>query len=263
MRKIVWCHLGLLLLDPAAPSYGRVQVNVKRVPPTSSRPTRHAAERCRHADFASGGTNAANAAGEGRAAARGRQAGSMLDPTKRLVTPSLRSDVPPFMVMDVMAAAARLEAAGRRIIHMEVGQPAAAAPSTARAAAQAALRRRGSATPSRSASRRCARASPRHYRERYGIDVDPGRVVVTTGSSAGFMLAFLAMFEPGDRVAIACPGLSALPPHPHGARLRAGADRDFGAEPLGAHAAGADRRASRAAARRASWSRARPIRPAP
>ena len=49
----------------------------------------------------------------------------MLDTARRLISPSARSDVPPFMVMDVMAAAARIEAAGGRVIHMEVGQPAA------------------------------------------------------------------------------------------------------------------------------------------
>ena len=129
----------------------------------------------------------------------------MLDLTRRLVTPSLRSDVPAFIVMDVVARAARLEAAGRRIIHMEVGQPAAAAPSSARAAAQAALGGPVGYTESLGIAPLRARIAA-HYRERYGVDLDPGRVVVTTGSSAGFMLAFLAMFEPGDRVAIACPG---------------------------------------------------------
>jgi aspartate/methionine/tyrosine aminotransferase len=63
----------------------------------------------------------------------------MLDKARSLLQPSARSAVPPFMVMDVMAAAARLEAKGRRIIHMEVGQPAAGAPTAAIAAAQAAL----------------------------------------------------------------------------------------------------------------------------
>jgi aspartate/methionine/tyrosine aminotransferase len=52
----------------------------------------------------------------------------------------------------------------------------------------------------------------RHYREAHGLDIDPGRVVITTGSSAGFILAFLALFEPGDRVAIASPG---YPPYRH------------------------------------------------
>ena len=63
----------------------------------------------------------------------------MLDAAKRLLTPSARSDVPPFMVMDVMAAAARIEAAGGHVIHLEVGQPWAPAPKTAIAAARAAL----------------------------------------------------------------------------------------------------------------------------
>ena len=123
------------------------------------------------------------------------------------VRPAARSDVPAFIVMDVMAAAARLEAAGRRIIHMEVGQPAAPAPQTAIAAATAALARGAAlgytvALGNLSLRRRIAR----HYGERYGVDVDPGRIVITTGSSAGFMLAFLTLFEPGDRVAIATPG---------------------------------------------------------
>src|SRR6185437_14830291 len=64
---------------------------------------------------------------------------TLRDRAKRLLTASGRSDVPPFMVMDVMAAAARIEAAGGHVIHMEVGQPAAAAPKAAIAAAHAAL----------------------------------------------------------------------------------------------------------------------------
>jgi len=55
----------------------------------------------------------------------------MLEKAKRLLRPSARSEVPPFMVMDVMASAGRLEAQGRRIVHMEVGQPAVGAPATA------------------------------------------------------------------------------------------------------------------------------------
>ena len=136
----------------------------------------------------------------------------MLDKAKTLLQPSRRSAVPPFMVMDVMAAAARLEAQGRRIVHMEVGQPAAAAPSTAIAAARAAL----SSGPLGytetlgipSLRRRIARA----YHDWYGLDIDPQRIVVTTGSSAGFILAFLAAFEAGDRVAVALPG---YPPYRH------------------------------------------------
>jgi len=131
---------------------------------------------------------------------------------KRLLQPSRRGDVPPFMVMDVMTAAARIEDAGGRVIHMEVGQPAAAAPKAAIAAAKAALDvgriRYTEALGIPSLRARIAR----HYKESYGADVDPGRIVVTTGSSGAFILAFLSMFEPGDRVAVAEPG---YPPYRH------------------------------------------------
>jgi len=136
----------------------------------------------------------------------------MLDAARRLITPSARSDVPPFMVMDVMAAAARIEAAGGHVIHMEVGQPAAAPPASAIAAARAALASgRLRYTESLGIATLRARIA-RHYEESYGVAIDPARVVVTTGSSAGFILAFLALFEPGDRVAVALPG---YPPYRH------------------------------------------------
>jgi aspartate/methionine/tyrosine aminotransferase len=136
----------------------------------------------------------------------------MLETARRLITPSLRSDVPPFMVMDVMAAAARIEAAGGRVIHMEVGQPEAPAPATAIAAAQAALASsRLAYTESLGIPSLRARIA-RHCGDVYGVEVDPARVAVTTGSSAAFVLAFLALFEPGDRVAVALPG---YPPYRH------------------------------------------------
>ncbi|MDE2286613.1 MAG: aminotransferase class I/II-fold pyridoxal phosphate-dependent enzyme [Hyphomicrobiales bacterium] len=135
----------------------------------------------------------------------------MLERAKQLLQPSARSAVPAFMVMDVVAAAARLEAQGRRIIHMEVGQPVAGTAATAIAAARAAL-----TSPLRytetlgvpSLRRRIARA----YAEWHGLDIDPARIVVTTGSSAGFILAFLGAFEAGDRVAVPLPG---YPPYRH------------------------------------------------
>jgi len=136
----------------------------------------------------------------------------MLDAARRLIKPSLRSDVPPFMVMDVMAAAARIEEAGGRVIHMEVGQPAAPAPATAIAAAHTALAAgRIGYTETLGIPALRARIA-RHYADAYGVPIDPNRVIVTTGSSGGFILAFLALFEPGDRVAIALPG---YPPYRH------------------------------------------------
>jgi aspartate/methionine/tyrosine aminotransferase len=133
------------------------------------------------------------------------------DLAKRLMAPSARSNVPPFMVMDVMAAAARLEAAGVHVVHMEVGQPAAPAPATALAAARAALAGPIAYTEALGLPT-LRRRIARHSGERYGVEIDPARVIITTGSSAGFMLAFLTLFEPGDRVAIANPG---YPPYRH------------------------------------------------
>lgn len=137
---------------------------------------------------------------------------ALTDKARGLLTPSTRGNVPPFMVMDVMAAAARIEAAGGHVIHMEVGQPAAPAPKVAIAAAHAALDigkiDYTSALGIPSLRQRIAR----HYRDTYGEEVDPGRIVVTTGSSGAFVLAFLSAFEPGDRVAVTVPG---YPPYRH------------------------------------------------
>ena len=137
---------------------------------------------------------------------------TLRDRVNHLLTASGRSEVPPFMVMDVMAAAARIEAAGGHVIHMEVGQPAAPAPKTALAAARAALDDgRIDYTSALGIPSLRARIA-RHYRDAYGCAVDAERIVVTTGSSGGFILAFLAMFEPGDRVAVTVPG---YPPYRH------------------------------------------------
>ncbi len=136
----------------------------------------------------------------------------MLEAAKQLLKPSKRSDVPPFIVMDVMAAAAQREAQGAKIIHMEVGQPAARAPATAIKAAQAALvQGRIGYTETLGIPSLRARIA-RHYADTYDLVLDPARIIVTTGSSGGFILAFLSLFEPGDRVALANPG---YPPYRH------------------------------------------------
>jgi aspartate/methionine/tyrosine aminotransferase len=129
-----------------------------------------------------------------------------------LLTASGRSNVPAFMVMDVMAAAARIEAAGGHVIHMEVGQPAASAPKTAILAARAALDSGRIDYTSALGIASLRQRIARHYRETYRCAVDADRIVVTTGSSGGFILAFLALFEPGDRVAVTVPG---YPPYRH------------------------------------------------
>ncbi len=130
----------------------------------------------------------------------------------RLMQPSARSDVPSFMVMDVMTAAAALEAAGGHVIHLEVGQPAASAPAVALAAARRALDS-GKLGYTEALGIPSLRARiARFYAETQDVEIHPARIVVTTGSSAGFILTFLALFESGDRVAVAVPG---YPPYRH------------------------------------------------
>ena len=134
------------------------------------------------------------------------------DKAKSLLTPSSRGNVPPFMVMDVMAAAAKIEAAGGNVIHMEVGQPAAPAPQTAIEAARRALDTGKIDYTAAIGIPSLRKRISRHYCETYGQEVDPSRIVITTGSSGAFVLAFLSAFEPGDRVAITSPG---YPPYRH------------------------------------------------
>src|SRR3979490_577553 len=102
--------------------------------------------------------------------------------------------VDPFIVMDVMAAAAEKEAAGESVIHLEGGQPSTPAPKGALAAAHAALDadRIGyvAALGIPSLRERIAR----HYRDAYGAEVSPARVIVTTGSLGGLPLGFLPPF---------------------------------------------------------------------
>ncbi|MEN5083437.1 aminotransferase class I/II-fold pyridoxal phosphate-dependent enzyme [Bosea sp. TWI1241] len=111
--------------------------------------------------------------------------------------------------MDVMNAAAAIERTGGSVVHMEVGQPSAPTPASIRSAAGRALEdgRIGYTQALGIPSLRARIA--RHYHDSYGVSVPPERVVVTTGSSGGFILAFLACFEPGARVAITAPGYPA------------------------------------------------------
>ncbi len=138
------------------------------------------------------------------AATRGEGDGSWRTP--RLAS---RGAVAPFIAMDVMARAAALETQGRPIMHMEVGQPCAPAPGPVLEAARTALvDGRLGYTEARGIPRLRA-AIQAHYQEIHGLAIDETRIMVTAGSSAGFNLAFLAAFEPGDRLAIARPGYPA------------------------------------------------------
>jgi len=117
--------------------------------------------------------------------------------------------VAPFIVMDVMNQAAAIERRGGSVVHMEVGQPSAPTPASIRAATARALEHgRIGYTQALGTDSLRARIA-RHYHEAYGVEVPAERVVVTTGSSGGFILAFLACFQPGARVAITAPGYPA------------------------------------------------------
>ena len=119
---------------------------------------------------------------------------------------SKRSQVDPFIVMDVMEAARAAEAEDRRIIHMEVGQPSTPAPLQARQAVVEALQRDPLGYTVALGLPALRQGIARLYMQWYGVDLDPNRVVVTSGSSAGFLLAFTALFDPSARVGIAAPG---------------------------------------------------------
>ncbi|MBV9567106.1 MAG: aminotransferase class I/II-fold pyridoxal phosphate-dependent enzyme [Hyphomicrobiales bacterium] len=111
--------------------------------------------------------------------------------------------------MEVLSQASAIEAKGGSVIHMELGEPGAAAPRPAREAAKRALDKgRIGYTPALGIPSLRERIA-RHYQDTHGLSIDPQRIAVTTGSSAGFILAFLASFDVGDRVAIASPGYPA------------------------------------------------------
>ncbi len=120
-----------------------------------------------------------------------------------------RGRIPPFIVMDVMQAAAEREAAGDDVLHLEVGQPSTPAPSRVIAAARRGLTQDVLGYTLALGVPDLRRRIARHYHAAYGVTVPDERIVVTPGSSGGFLLAFLAAFEAGDRVAMAAPGYPA------------------------------------------------------
>lgn len=125
---------------------------------------------------------------------------------RRALAAAERADIAPFIVMDVMRAAAAREAAGERVIHMEVGQPATAAPKAARERVTASLDRDNLGyTVALGLPELRARISGL-YKSWYGLDVDPDRIVITSGSSAAFVLTFLALFDVGATVGLPSPG---------------------------------------------------------
>ncbi len=119
---------------------------------------------------------------------------------------SRRAQVDPFIVMDVMEAARAAEAAGRHIIHMEVGQPSTPAPEGARRALASAMETDALGYTVALGLPALRERIAGLYADWYGVSLDPARVIVTGGSSSAFLLAFTALFDAGDRVAMGEPG---------------------------------------------------------
>lgn len=122
---------------------------------------------------------------------------------------SRRSNVASFIAMDVLREATRLEREGRRVLHLEVGQPGTQAPLAVREAAARALEsERLGYTDALGIEGLRARIA-RHYGEAHDLDIDPRRIAVTTGSSGAFILSYLAAFDPGARIGLPVPGYPA------------------------------------------------------
>ena len=120
-----------------------------------------------------------------------------------------RGSIPPFIVMDVMHAASEREASGKDVIHMEVGQPGTSAPPSVLQAAHAALDNDRLGYTLAFGIEPLRERLSQHYQDFYGLDVPARNIAITTGSSCGFIVAFLSAFNPGDRVALANPGYPA------------------------------------------------------
>jgi aspartate/methionine/tyrosine aminotransferase len=129
----------------------------------------------------------------------------MDSPSSRLQV-AQRAAVPPFHVMDLLARAAERQRSHGDLVNLVAGQPSTPAPAPVRTAAKQAIDSHLLGYTVATGIPELRESIAEHHRGRYGIDVSADDVVVTTGSSGGFLLAFLAAFEPGDRVAIARPG---------------------------------------------------------
>lgn len=119
---------------------------------------------------------------------------------------ALRAGIPPFYVMDVWLAAAERQRSHGDLVNLSAGQPSAGAPEPVRAAAAAALAANQLGYTVALGIPELREAIARSYDSAHGIAVDPADVVITTGSSGGFLLAFLACFDVGDRVLVSSPG---------------------------------------------------------
>jgi aspartate/methionine/tyrosine aminotransferase len=122
-----------------------------------------------------------------------------------LVLAARMAEIEPFHVMDVQNRAQELEAGGRRIVHMEIGQPDFAAPPLVAEAATEAIRTRRLGYTASIGLPQLRRAISDYYRERFGATVPPSRIIITAGASGAFLLTLGALVNPGDEVLMPDP----------------------------------------------------------
>src|SRR5688572_2459613 len=129
----------------------------------------------------------------------------MNDMASRLRTAARMAHIEPFEVMEIQTLAREVEAAGRDVVHLEIGEPDFTTPQPIVEAAKRALDGKPMFYTSAVGIPELRAAISAFYRDRYGADVPPGRIVVTAGSSAALMLAFGVLLDPGDEVLLADP----------------------------------------------------------
>ena len=124
----------------------------------------------------------------------------------RPLTAARAEEIPPFEVMDVLARAQALEAAGRHVVHMEIGEPDFGAPAPVIEAGVRALREGRIAYTATLGLPALREAIAAHYQERFGVSVPASRVAVTAGASGGLLTVAALYFAPGDEVLVPDPG---------------------------------------------------------
>ena len=123
--------------------------------------------------------------------------------------PSLRSNVAPFFAMEVLRSANQLEAAGNDILHLEVGEPGFRPPEKVLNAAKYAIENEALGYTEALGLPQFREGIAHHYEQYYGTTIEPDNVVATVGASGAFLLAFLAAFDVGARIAVVEPGYPA------------------------------------------------------
>lgn len=121
------------------------------------------------------------------------------------------SEISRFLAMDMMALAREVARSGKEIVHLEIGQTSFPAPERVRACLKAMGDTGGPGYTEALGLPRLREAIANHYTAQYGVSVDPERILITTGSSGAFVLTFLLLFAPGERVGLPLPWYPAYP----------------------------------------------------